>query len=176
MFSKSKFRMSLTLFGAMVLASTCTFAETERAPGEVSGYVGIDAIGQQGGSHPVVGGTVGFGNRVHVFGDFNYVPLSSERGSGTPRVVDFGGGMHFTFPTRNAKVAPYFLVGGGAGQFSAFGDSETHVYFAFGGGLRYYVGENWGVRPEFRYQRYQAVEGGLNTAIIGIGVFYRFGK
>lgn len=35
-------------------------------------------------------------------------------------------------------------------SFMSIGNS---AYAGLGGGVRVYVGENWGVKPEFRYER-----------------------
>ena len=101
-----------------------------------------------------------------------------RRPIGAPRVqdsllFDINGGMHIQIPVRR-KWAPYGIVGGGMllNSFRAVNtapgeiDPSTgepvreggltaavrEVNFAFhtGGGVRYYVKEDWGIRPEFK--------------------------
>jgi hypothetical protein len=49
----------------------------------------------------------------------------------------------------------------------------------FGTGFGAEIGNKFGVRPEFRYDRYQLSFGGIssgsNVISVGAGVFYRFG-
>ena len=53
--------------------------------------------------------------------------------------------------------------------------SDTKVRLGGGAGLRYYVSENWGIRPELRVDRYFGDQG--STAFrYTVGVFYQFGK
>ena len=44
------------------------------------------------------------------------------------------------------------------------------------GPLRYFVGKNWGIQPEFRYTRYFFDGGGLNDFRFTGGLFFRFGE
>ncbi|SPE24743.1 hypothetical protein SBA3_110001 [Candidatus Sulfopaludibacter sp. SbA3] len=53
--------------------------------------------------------------------------------------------------------------------------SANSVYAAVGGGARVFLGQSWGLRPEFRYQRYLQ-NGGLNVATFTMGFFFGFGK
>jgi hypothetical protein len=87
------------------------------------------------------------------------------------RLFDFNGSFHIRIPVRK-RWAPYGIVGGGI-LFDSFraiptrppenGDTTTPapppVVFAVdefnfgfhtGGGLRYYIREDWGIRPEFK--------------------------
>jgi hypothetical protein len=69
----------------------------------------------------------------------------------------------------------------GAGHFSAGAEGVSvsignSVYSGFGGGVRVYVGEHWGVKPEVRYQRYlSSVAQGTNSVLYTVGIFYQFG-
>lgn len=45
--------------------------------------------------------------------------------------------------------------------------SKTNFEFSTGGGVRYYVADNWGIRPEVR-----VFISGRNFARISVGVFY----
>jgi hypothetical protein len=89
--------------------------------------------------------------------------------------------MRYSFGA--AKVAPYFLVGGG-GSRGGFGTSGLSVsvtggYIGVGGGASIFLGKNWGIRPEFRYNDV-FFSGGGTTSNAGMyqatgGVFFQFG-
>jgi hypothetical protein len=171
---------------------------------EVTGYGGLNRFtGDGGASKPIVGGSVGgfVGERAMVFGDFSYVPLHSESGSGSvsgvsynykasAKAVNAGGGLHIgDMASGERKLAAYGVVSGGfvhswvTGSGSTLGTSVTTReslanggYFGGGVGARVYVGKAWGVRPEFQYRRYQFSEGNDNVLLLTVGLFKRFGK
>ena len=53
--------------------------------------------------------------------------------------------------------------------------SDTGGYFGFGFGSEIDLREKIGVRPEFRYTRWQVSGEGFNAISLSVGVFYRFG-
>jgi hypothetical protein len=135
---------------------------------------------------------------LQVFGEFNYIPLGSASftvdAPGVPgssrssaRLLNFGGGALFSFAPSEAKAMPYVaaLVGNGRASFSASGTGSlgagsvsgatNSLYAGAGIGLRYLLGSNWGIRPEFRYHRYLQNGGGNLLTFTG-GVFFQFGK
>ena len=137
----------------------------------------IEATGQVGlvsgiGTHGAFGGSVGAAMDKHflAFGEFLFIPL----GVGA-RSLNFDGGVQYQFRKQGSTV-PY--AGGGLGLLhsSASFDglnlgSSNDFYVNFGGGVRYYMTEQWGFRPEL------TIFAGPNTFVrIGAGVFYRFGK
>lgn len=97
--------------------------------------------------------------------------------------------MHFTIPTKDAKVKPYALAVLGDGHSSNNGTTTTtggassstisynvtndSFYVGFGGGIRLFVTERVGIRPEFRYLRHP--DGGYDV-MFTVGAFYQFGK
>ena len=154
--------------------------------GEVGAYTGgVFGIG----SHPTAG--INFTtalSRYTMFGaEFGFAPLGSNGYVVPPgaqvshaRLFDFNGGVHVRIPVR-PRWEPYIAIGAGvihstAEQLivSAGGDSTEgidHNSFAFhiGTGLRYFIRNNWGVRPEWKY--YAASR---NFSKLTIGVFYQF--
>lgn len=152
------------------LASAALLAQSgEGDVGEVAAFAG----GSFGiGSHPVVGASAGtaFSRYGMVLIETSFVPLGSQ----TVRVVPgapaaesshlyhFSLSTHIRVPVRE-RWAPYGILGVGAiwntyrrsvvnsqgvAVVSHYGDFD----FAFhtGGGVRYYIGENWGIRPEVK--------------------------
>jgi hypothetical protein len=86
------------------------------------------------------------------------------------------------------KFVPYVLGALGVGRqslglsASAGGSSASEnlatsnsAYLGVGAGARIFVGDSWGFKPEFRYQRYTGSQGG-NSAVFTVGLFYQFGK
>jgi len=158
----------------------------------------VEATGQIGfvsgiGTHGAFGGSVGAALNEHVlvFGEFLYIPLGSSTVSVlgvnrnvSARAFNFDGGLQYQF-RKYGSMVPYAGVGLGllhsaasiSNSFSfqglnfSTGGSSNDFYANLGGGVRYYVTEQWGVRPEF------TIFAGSNTFVrIGAGVFYEFGK
>ncbi len=168
---------------------------------EGTGAVGGLWLNSGGGNHAYLGGTFGTAvrDRLFVFGELGYAPLTGKSTTtvvdGTPvrisasaKLVDFGGGAQFILMP-GSKFEPYVIGAVGGGRFSASGSTEvpgtnlkvstsvsdTQVRLGGGAGLRYYVSENWGIRPELRVDRYFGDQG--STAFrYTVGVFYQFGK
>lgn len=157
---------------------------------EVYGSAGGITIAGGGGSHPIYGGgaSIGLGDNLRVFGEINYnnivsasVSGSNGSGSGSVHLLGAGGGVDYSFFNTESRVRPY--VTGTVGldhmtlNVSALGTnvgvSSNSLYYGGGGGLRYFIGKHWGVKPEVRYQR--SVDTG-NTLIYSVGLFYRFGN
>ena len=128
--------------------------------------------------------------RLLAVGEFSYIPGGSQKISGvgfaakaSAGAYDFNGGIHFQFPLKEPKAVPYVAAGVGAlhssgsatttvmGTTASTKASATDFYFNFGGGLRYYVSDRWGIRPELK------IFAGDETFVrLAIGIFYQFGK
>lgn len=172
---------------------------------ELAGFGGGITIDQGGGTHGVVGGTVGaeIVEKLRVFGELGYAPLGKASFAGniegvnvmsvaSAKLYNFGGGIDYSFGSSKSKAAPYVVAALGVGHqsLSATGvagsgtsrvtvdlsDSVNAVYFGVGGGVRLYAGKSWGIKPEFRYQRYHAADGSNNSALYTVGLFYQFGR
>jgi len=137
----------------------------------------------EGTTKGVVGGRIGApaGKRVLVFGEYSYAPSALNA-----NLMDFSGGVHVSLAP--GRVAPYVLGALGVGRLSGSGtatvgtttasfDRSDSALGASGGvGLRYFVGRNWGIQPEFRYTRYFFDRAGLNDLRFAGGLFFRFGE
>jgi hypothetical protein len=166
-----------------VVGQSTSPADVAPGTGEVTGFGGVVA---GVGTHGVVGGGIHVTatKSLLIGGEFSYIPLGGGSGEilGTryranAKAYDFNGGAQYSFATSNPKVAPY--VSGGLGiihgsgsvagpGFSASAGSNDFM-FHFGGGLRYFVKDNWGIRPELK------VFAGSDTYVrLAIGLFYRF--
>jgi len=155
--------------------------------GEVSAYTGVAFGGT--GTHPAVGGTTGVTLNKYAVAliDASFMPLGSDtllpfsRLTARSHLYDFNFTVHIQIPV-NHRWTPYALLGPallfntyqlqsirplGVVHFS--GQSDVRFGFAAGGGERYYVNEDWGVRGEYRY----TVSTQNFSRILG-GVFYRF--
>jgi hypothetical protein len=195
MISHKTIRVSWLMAGAF-LFSTSAFADDGKV--EVAGFGGGTTIADGVGTHAMVGGSAGIRvvEHLHIFGEFSLVPLASASLSdssagvtahGTDRLYNFGGGMDYGFGS-SKRVVPYVVAAVGVGHESASataaasGTSVTvsmtsnSVYLGFGGGVRLYAGNHWGVKPEFRYQRYTNSGGSSNSAVFTVGLFYQFGN
>lgn len=157
--------------------------------GEVSAYGGI-AFGATG-ARPTVGGSSGVAASRYAVAliEASYVPLGSRTLAYHPgqfasgsNLFDFSFAVDVRVPVKH-RWEPYGILGpsllmnffnadvvhhDGTVVFRR-GLSDAKFGFDTGGGLRYYVRENWGIRGEYRvtistrnFSRFQA------------GVFYQF--
>lgn len=156
--------------------------------GEISAYGGM-AAGSLG-NQPTFGGNFGraFSRYCIAQIDSSYTPLGARTLLSYPGVVtarsrlyDFNFSMHIRVPV-GERWAPYAIVGGGFlfntyekqvihANGAAVFEGKSHGTFGFetGGGARYYVSEDWGVRGEFRY----TISNHNFARVLG-GVFYQF--
>jgi hypothetical protein len=154
-----------------MVAQLARAADGEGYRGEIVGIGGLQhapgvTYGQLGGG---VGSTVGRNSLV--FLETSYTPEG-----GGDKLVSFMGGLNIGFATSIDKLVPYVAVVGGLGRDSDGHGATNSAAFGAGFGARYYIGTNWGFRPEFRWQRYQRSGGGVNSYIFTAGLFYRFGS
>src|SRR5262245_432921 len=181
----------LVLVTAFVVVTSIASYGQKIVPGnvEVTGHLGVvSGIG----SHGSFGGSIGAPISDHVIlsGDLSYIPLGGASvtvlgatNSSSASAFNFNGNLQYQFKAMRAAV-PYAGAGlgflrssfdtsmnvPGAGSISAKG-SSTDLYFNVGGGLRYYVKERWGFRPEFM------VFAGSNAYVrFAGGIFYQFGE
>jgi len=137
------------------------------AKGEAAAFIGTQHL--PGTTNPTFGGSIGvnFGSRFLLFAEPSYVPQG-----GGDHIINLLGGIDYSFPTPVKKLVPFFDVVGGLGRSPLDGNATT---FGAGFGTRYFLGDRWGIKPEFRWQRYQQVAGGSNAYLFRFGVFYQFG-
>ena len=162
--------------------------------GEVAAFGG-GAFGL-GGAHAAVGASSGTSFSRYAIGLIEAVfsPLGDEtlRRRTGPRVersrlFDFNFSVHVQAPGRR-RWAPYGIVGAGL-LFDTFravptgapqdepGHMQPTVVFAVdefnfgfhtGGGVRYYFGDDWGIRPEFK-----VIVSNRTYTRFTIGIFYK---
>lgn len=177
----------LVLRGLVLLAGASFFSTTTWAQGaEVSGFGGGTTVGGGFGTHAVFGGAgaLRLGDHIHIFGEINHATVLSLAVSGvtgTAGLTNFGGGVDYGFGSSTSKVRPYVTAALGVGHLSAGAEGVNvsignSLYSGFGGGVRLYVGNHWGFKPEVRYQRYlNSVLQGTNSMLYTVGFFYQFG-
>jgi hypothetical protein len=198
------FNRSVVLRGLVLLAGASIFSTISWADGvEVSGSGGGVTLDGGGGTHAIIGATGAYrlGDHIHLFGEFGYSTLASSSfstsangvtvtGNASVKLANFGGGADYSFRSSEAKVRPYITAELGVGHFYGTGSGTgsngnsasvsigvtNALYYGVGGGVRLYVGQHWGFKPEVRYQRYQSSLIGSNTVQYSVGLFYQFGK
>jgi Outer membrane protein beta-barrel domain len=176
----------VTLF--VVLTSMASYGQSVGNM-EVTGHLGI--VGGIG-SHGSFGGSLGapVSDRLILAGDLSYIPMGggsvSVLGATTrssAKAFNFNANLQYQFNAAHS-VVPY--AGAGLGflhsSFSTSSNflgpgsvnvqgSATDLYFNVGGGLRHYVKERWGFKPEFM------IFAGPNTYVrLAGGMFYQFGE
>ncbi|MGA9069101.1 MAG: outer membrane beta-barrel protein [Terracidiphilus sp.] len=128
------------------------------------------------------GGSAGYNlsENIAVLGEYQYVPEGSFD-TVTWKTQFYGGALRYAYGS--SKFSPYVLIGGGgvattlsSGNESA---SVSGEYIAFGGGVSIFLGKNWGIRPEFRYNDLFSSSNGTTTTqgvpqLTG-GLFFQFG-
>ena len=163
-------------------------AQIASGSGEVAGDIGISSVQGANNSrgHVFLGASAAYNvlPNVALGFEYNYQLL----GSTTQFGVTESGHLQLVGPvvrvalSESSHVVPYVLGDGGyanvhasasAGSISASA-SQNGSYFGFGGGASIYAGPNWGVRPEFRYDRIH-VGSGTNDVQGLVSVFYQFG-
>jgi opacity protein-like surface antigen len=151
--------------------------------GEVSGYGG-GTFGA--GTHALVGAGTGLAYSRHgmVFLEGSYSPMGHDilwrrhdvQSPQESHLFDVMVSGHIRFPIRD-RWAPYVLLGTGLvyNAFRAYSGpqgalihfDDFKMAFQTGGGVRYYVGESWGIRPEFK-----VVVSSRTYTRMAVGVFY----
>ena len=179
--------LPVVVMGMFVMGSALQAAEP--GIGEVSGFAGIVSIRDGGGTHGNFGGTMGanLGRFVHLFGEVSY--MSTGKGTyATPggRLMNYGGGVQIRIPTGEARIEPYGLLtfgyGRSKGDYSS-SNSTHNAYNGAGGGARVFIGRRWGIKPEFRIQKYYGIHLSSNDPFVDngrvitatAGVFFQFG-
>ena len=177
----------LGIAALFLLVSASSQAQVLAHSGDVAGYAGylhVDSdLSLQSHNHAIYGASGGYNVTpyITVLGEYGLAPLYSESGYSIKTQI-YGGGARFNL-TPGKKLVPYGVVtfGGDRITWSYSGSSESYngYYIGVGGGASYYVGKNWGVRPEFRYVRAEFGEYGTNETVNAIavtgGAFYQWG-
>ena len=170
---------------------------------ELGGFIGssygIDKYRWMGGGNL----TYAINRRILPYGEFSYFPGIGRqveqlnptgqisRSSYSVSLVDFHGGVHVRFPVRESPIVPYGVFGVGvihtrkttrqiqdqAGntQFTTSLDvpASTDPAVNFGGGLRYYANQKFGIRAEAKV--YRPTRNWTNYfGKVEVGFFYQF--
>jgi hypothetical protein len=162
--------------------------------GEVAGAIGYDHSSfttSSGGlaitSHYFVSGSGGYNvtPSITVLGEYKFDPLVAPSGGAWKwHSQQAGSAVRFNF-TPSKKIVPYAIVGMGYDRLTATTSGiyqySDGYYVNFGGGASCYVGKNWGIRPEVRYERQHTVYGPANETLtanvvdLSGSIFYQFG-
>lgn len=178
--------------GCLVIAASGYAQNLEQGKVEGAAQVGIVA---DLGTRASLAGSVGtaLSDRVFAFGEFGWIPLgggsisTASPGSflelaNSGRVLTFMFGGHYAFDESHS-VIPYLGAAiGGVHQSASFTRTEGGVsttttasrgnfYVNLSAGARYYVKDNWGLKPEVTW-----FVGDDNFIRFGGGVFYTFGR
>jgi hypothetical protein len=193
----SRFAGVVVLVGVLICPSVI-----QAAGADVAGDFGGASMNGGVGTHPFFGGSGGvrLAHSLLLFGEFGYSHLLSVSGTGSSggitatstvgaKMATFGGGISYSFRP-SGRLDPYVLSAVGVGHIigtlsasdsTGFsGSLSTGVgnmaYAGVGGGVRFFLGDKWGVKAEGRFQRYLSSElGNLSAAYYTGGVFYQFG-
>src|SRR5258708_6430959 len=148
-------RRCLPVFLILLSVSARSDGEND-ASGEVSTYTGL-LMGL--GTRATVGATTGliYSPYVITLVDFAYSPVGSEtiRPTAPPgvkgsRLYDFSAGAHIQIPLHR-RWTPYGILAASVVcttyESVATGKGGQNAYFGFqtGGGVRYFISDNWGV-------------------------------
>jgi hypothetical protein len=154
--------------------------------GEVSAFVG-GSFGA--GAHGVVGGGAGtaFSKHGMLLFETSFMPLGNNTIQDWParssvlrsRLWDFAIDSNIRIPIRE-RWAPYAIVGTGLlwdlvrqqaltaqGSPVIYNFNQFNGVFHTGAGVRYYVGKNWGIRPEVK-----VIVTRQTYTRLSIGIFY----
>ena len=173
----------------LVLAFTLRAQQDETGVGEITGFFGgVTGID----THPAGGFTFASPTSRHLVPylevcyaslgtyDFRSGFLNGTANLRQSRMYDLNGGVHVRFPNRTHAV-PYIGAGIGLLRFSSdlesaalSGNTTVHAganYLAgnLSGGVRYYITNHVGVRPEVK-----GYLGNKNFIRLAVGLFYQF--
>ena len=183
---------SMSGLAAVLVCVAVSATSYAQEPRDVEANVQVGVVSGIG-THGSFGGGIGVGltPRILGFGEFSYIPLGSASSSvpslglqagGSARAMNFNLGGRYEF-SGTRTMAPYASAGLGVlhssssfsstvGGITISGEgSSSDLYFNFGGGLRYFVNDRWGWKPELM------IFAGPDTFVrLGGGIFYRFGR
>ena len=170
---------------AMFAAGNMLVAGNLTGKAEVTGQGGGVTFSQNGGTHGIFGGSVGFGfpcyirvpelcSRTIIFGEFDLTPSENSK------FMDIFGGVKIALKPSD-KAEPYLIAGFGGSvdrvSIPGFGSFTSKAYgLHFGVGDRLFVGSNWGITPEIRWAHYFHHGNDSNSIRYTGGIFYQWGK
>lgn len=178
----------------MLLATICACLPislaaqpSETEGGEVSAFTGgIFGLG----SHPTFGGSAGgvvskyalalFEGSYTPLGQYTIQPWPARSTVARSHLTDFNISLHIRVPIKGSRWSPYGIAGVGLlwdalrqetvdphGIAISYHWNQFNAGFHTGGGVRYYIGENWGIRPELK-----VIVSKQTYTRASIGIFY----
>jgi hypothetical protein len=164
----SAFRSAVLL--AVICAQGLPFASAQSGERENGELAAFGAVGFGAGTRPAFGGSAGASFSRYGMGlfEFGFMPMGNHTIQPWPAqstvkrsvLYDFGVDFHLRIPVRD-RWEPYAIIGTGllwnsVSQNSSDlqGAAVVNHYDQFngalhtGGGVRYFIGKNWGIRPE----------------------------
>jgi hypothetical protein len=167
------------------IAGFAQLDETEG--GEISAFSG-GVLGI--GSHPTFGGSAGgviskyalalFEGSYTPLGNYTIQPWPARSTVGRSHLTDFNVSFHIRVPIKQSRWSPYGILGVGLlwdalrqdtvdprGIAVSYHWNQFNAGFHTGGGVRYYIGENWGIRPELK-----VIVSKQTYTRASIGIFY----
>lgn len=129
---------TLTAFvlATMMMAPALRAEDVVKGQREVLGFVG--GVTDGGGATFGGGLQLGIKPRWLFAGELGWVNAGRNN-----TVISVDANVHYLFPLRNnPKITPYVLGG--------LGFLDDHIGLNLGGGIRWAVGTDWGIRPEIK--------------------------
>jgi opacity protein-like surface antigen len=179
-----KSSVSFLMFAGL-LAATAGAQVVANHSSEFAATMGFTSEGGiDGNTHPfygIAGSYVARPNLAAV-GEYMFQTMGTTLAT-KEKIQLMGAGARYYFRT-SPRLAPYAEVIGGYARLSlngvgtGTGSATNSAYFGVGGGASFYLTENWGIRPELRYERelLTTSNNGFNACEGTISVFYQFGS
>ncbi len=176
-------------FGLAVLLAASSHAQVASHSGDLAFNAGYSYIGKgtDFNTTDINRYALGFSGGVNLSpsltaaGEYNYFAMPQVQGVNM-KMQGYGGAVRINLAP-SGRIVPYGVFdGGGArltGSESGVAVSSNGGYFGGGAGVSIYLGKNWGVRPEFRYNRFfysfAGINGNTNVITATGGIFFQFG-
>jgi hypothetical protein len=183
--------LAISLLSLFVLTPSMR-AQVLASSGEVAGNIGFNNLTGVDGNKHVEYGFSGAYNptpSLAVVGEFNDLPQGSVSSGGVTAngyYRLYGAAVRASFAAAE-RVVPFVIAGGGGSSAGASASyqgvhasaSVGGAYVSIGGGASVYINQNWGVRPEFRWdEQFFSSSGSSSTQsdVRGLfSVFFQFG-
>jgi hypothetical protein len=116
-----------------------------------------------------------------IIGEYNYLSMPQYEGVNF-HILNYGGGVRANLISRG-RIIPFVVGTGGGARFTGSEGSQSVSadgdYGGGGGGVSVYVGRNWGIRPEIRYNHYSFTYQGESATTNGVtttvAIFFQLG-
>jgi len=191
-------KCSIAALVVLLTLATPLRSQVVAGSGEVSGNVGFSNLtGVDNNKHAAFGGAgaYNFTDRGTLGVEYSYQMMGSltiAGVTGSAHIQSYGPVVR-AYLTRFGPIVPYMVVAGGgmAGtvvvsvQGVSISATQNGYYFGYGVGASIYADRNWGIRPEFRYERQKfmsttasgtTIASSADNYYLGtFSVFYQFG-